>query len=73
MKMDAIGFLLRRAREHEARADAIRKTPNDGTEDWHDAMDYSHKLNDLAYELRECADILRTPRSAVKESDYAKR
>lgn len=38
-----------------------------------DALDYSYKLNDLAFELRECADILRTPRSAVKESDYAKR
>lgn len=71
--MDAIEFLLRRAREHEARADAIRETPNDGSEGWHDAMDYSHKLSDLAYELRECADILRTPRSVVKESDYATR
>lgn len=71
--MDAIDFLVRRASEYEARADAIRRTPNDGSEHWHDALDYSYKLNDLALELRECADILRTPRTSVKESDYAER
>lgn len=28
---------------------------------------------DTYLELRECADILRTPRTSVKESDYAER
>jgi len=61
---DAIVFLLRRADEHVAKARAIEAVPYDGSDDWCDAQTYARRHREMACELRECVDVLRTPRAA---------
>lgn len=61
---DVIAFLLRRADEHEARARVIDAVPYDGSDDWCDAQIYARRHREMADELRECVDVLRTPRAA---------
>ena len=61
---DAITFLLRRADEHEAMARAIGAVPYDDSDDWRDAQIYARRHREMADELRECVDVLRTPRAA---------
>lgn len=61
---DAIAFLLRRADVHEAESRTIGAVPYDDSDDWFDAQTYARRLRELASELRECVDVLRTPRAA---------
>lgn len=61
---DVIAFLLRRVDEHEARARVIDAVPYDGSDDWCDAQIYARRHREMADELRECVDVLRTPRAA---------
>ena len=61
---DLIAFLLRRADEHVAKARAIEAVPYDGSDDWCDGQIYARRHREMACELRECVDVLRTPRAA---------
>ncbi len=61
---DAIEFLLRRADEHVAKARAIEAVPYDGSDDWCDGQICARRHREMAYELRGCVDVLRTPRAA---------